>query len=59
MGLTGYLLIIILALLVITMKFVIDGIRSKNWKKAIISVVIFLAITLLMYFGLLRLITSM
>lgn len=59
MGLTGYLLIIILALLVITMKFVIDGIRSKNWKKAVISVVIFVAITLLMYFGLLRFITSM
>lgn len=59
MGLTGYLLIIILALLVITMKFVIDGIRSKNWKKAVISVVIFVTITLLMYFGLLRFITSM
>ena len=59
MGLTGILLIIILALFVITIKFVIDGIRSKNWKKAIISTVIFLAIILIMYFGLLRLITSM
>ena len=59
MGLTGILLIIILALFVITIKFVIDGIRSKNWKKAIISAVIFLAIILIMYFGLLRLITSM
>ena len=59
MGLTSILLIIILGLFVITIKFVIDGIRSKNWKKAIISVVIFLAITLLIYFGLLRLITSM
>ena len=59
MGLTGILLIIILGLFVITIKFVIDGIRSKNWKKVTISVIIFLAIILLVYFGLLRLITSM
>ena len=59
MGLTGILLIIILGLFVITIKFVTDGIRSKNWKKVTISVIIFLAIILLVYFGLLRLITSM
>ena len=59
MGLTGILLLLILALFVFMIYFVINGIRTKNWKKAIISIVIFFAIVLLMYFGLLRFITSM
>lgn len=59
MGLTGILLFIILVLFLLMIYLVIDGIRKKNWKRAIISIVIFISIVLLMYFGLLRLITSM
>lgn len=59
MGLTGILLLFILALFVVMIYFVIDGIRKRNWKRAIISIVIFFSVVLLMYFGLLRFITSM
>lgn len=59
MGLTGILLLFILALFVFMIYFVIDGIRKRNWKRAIISIVIFFSVVLLMYFGLLRFITSM
>lgn len=54
MGLTGILLLIILVLFANMIKLVIDGFQTKNWKKAIISIVIFFSIVLLMYFGLLR-----
>ena len=40
-------------------KLIVDGIRDKDWKKALVSIVIFISIILLMYFGLLRFITSM
>ena len=59
MTLTKILLLIVLVLFIVTIIFVVNGIRTKKWKKAIISVVIFLAIVLLMYFGLLRFITAM
>ena len=59
MGLTGILLLVILGLFTIMITFVIDGIRTKNWKKTIITIVIFCSIVLIMYFGLLRFITSM
>jgi hypothetical protein len=59
MGLTGILLIVVLALLAIMVKFVVDGIREKNWIKVLVSVVVFLGIILLLYFGLIRLITAM
>lgn len=59
MGLTLILLFIVLTLLVITTVLVINGVKAKNWKKVIISVGLFLAIVLCMYFGLIRFITSM
>ena len=59
MGLTSILLLIILALFVVMIYCVIDGMRKRNWKKAIISVAIFCSVVLLMYFGLLKFITSM
>ena len=59
MGLTGILLLIVLALFVIMVYFVIDGVRTKNLIKAIISIVIFFAVVLVIYFGLLRFIASM
>ena len=59
MSLIHILLLVVLALFVIMIRFVIQGIREKNWKKVIISITVFLAIILVMYFGLIRLITSM
>ena len=59
MTLTHFLLLIVLILFVIMRRFVIDGIKAKNWKKVAISVVVSLAIILSMYFGLIRFITSM
>lgn len=59
MGFVGILLLIVLALFVIMIRFVINGIRDKNWKKTIFSIIIFIGIILLMYFGLIEFITSM
>ena len=59
MGLTGKLFLIIVIFFAIMMKCVIDGVRTKNRKKVIISVLTFIAIVLSMYFGLLIFITSM
>lgn len=59
MGFISLLALVVVALLVIMLKFVIDGVREKNWKKSIISVIVFLAVILLPYFGLICFITSM
>lgn len=59
MGFVGILLLIVLALFVIMIKFVIDGIRDKNWKKTVVSIIIFIGFVLLMYCGLIEFITSM
>lgn len=59
MGFISLLALVVVALLVIMLKFVIDGVLEKNWKKSIISVIVFLAVILLLYFGLICFITSM
>lgn len=59
MGLIGILLLIVLALFVIMIKCVINGIQDKNWKKTVFPIIIFIGIVLLMYFGLIEFITSM
>ena len=59
MGFISLLALVVVALLVIMLKLVIDGVREKNWKKSIISVIVFLAVILLLYFGLICFITSM
>ena len=59
MGFISLLALVVVALLVIMLKFVIGGVREKNWKKSIISVIVFLAVILLLYFGLICFITSM
>lgn len=59
MSLTEILILIVIVLFVVMVKFVIDGVREKNWKKSIISILIFGVIILLLYFGLIRFITSM
>lgn len=59
MGFTGLLAFILAALLAVTVKFVVDGVREKNWKKSILWAVLFCAFVLLLYFGLIGFITSM
>lgn len=59
MGFVGILLSIVLALFVIMIQFVMNGIRDKNWKKAVFSIIIFIGIVLVIYFGLIEFITSM
>ena len=59
MSFTGILFIIIFVLFAVMITFVINGLRTKNWKEVIISIVVFLSVVLLIYFGLLRFITSM
>ena len=58
-SLMGILLLVVLALLVAMIRFVVDGIREKSWKKAVLSVVIFGAMILLLFYGLMGFITSM
>lgn len=53
------LFFLVMALFVITIKFVIDGARGRDWKKLIISILIFLGIVVILYFGLIWFITSM
>ena len=50
--------LIIVALLVVAIRFVIDGIRKKKYKMAVIAVIIFLGISGLLYLGLLGFIAS-
>lgn len=59
MGFTGILLLADLALLVLTVYVTARGIRTKNWKKAVLPIAAFCVVTAVMYFGLLALITSM
>lgn len=50
MTLTKYLLLFILILFVITVRLVIDGIRTKNWKKIVLPIAAFLAVVWLIYY---------
>lgn len=59
MPFTSILCLIVVALLVVAIWFVVDGIRKKKYKRAVISVIAFLGISGLLYLGLLRFITSM
>lgn len=59
MALTSMLLFLVMALFAGMVLLVIAGIKGKNWKMVVLPVGSFLAIVLLMYFGLLRFITSM
>ena len=45
MPFTSILGLIIVALLVVAIRFVIDGIRKKKYKMAVIAIIIFLGIS--------------
>lgn len=59
MGLTGLLALLVVALFGVTVKLFWDGAREKNWKKAILSVVIFCGFAGALYVGLIWFITAM
>lgn len=59
MGFTSILALIVIALIVVMIKLIVDGIKAKNWKKVIISTVVFCAVFVMMYFALIRFITAM
>ena len=59
MGITGLITIIILIMLIITVRFVVSGIKQRNWKRVIISVVGFVVLIAGIYWALVSLITSM
>lgn len=59
MSLIGILIIIVIALLVVMLKLVVDGVKTKNWKKVIVTAVIFCTIFAMLYFALVRFITAM
>ena len=59
MSFIGILALIVIALLVVMLKLIVDGIKTKNWKKVIVTAVIFCAVFVMMYFALVRFITAM
>lgn len=59
MGVTGILALAVMLILVVTIYYIIMGIKQKNWKKVLFCVVGFLVFVALLYFGLLSFITSM
>lgn len=59
MTLISILALIVIALLVVMLKLIVDGVRTNNWKKVIATAVIFFAVFAMMYFALVRFITAM
>ncbi|ERL21454.1 hypothetical protein HMPREF1986_01368 [Oribacterium sp. oral taxon 078 str. F0263] len=59
MGFTSILAIVVIALLVIAVKIIIDGVKSRNWKKVIITGVVTCVCMALIWFGFISFITSM
>lgn len=58
-GFTSILALIIIALLVIMIKFIVDGIKEKSWKKVMITVAVFCAVFALIFYGFISFIASM
>lgn len=58
-GFTGILASVVIALAVIAIMLIVNGIQENNWKKVIITAVIFCIIIALMFLGLIYFITSM
>ena len=59
MGITGILALIVIALAVVMIKLIVDGVKAKNWKKVIITVIVFCTVFGLMWYGFISFITSM
>lgn len=59
MSLTAILALVVAALLALTVYLIVQSLRARNWKKAVLAAVLFAAFAALLYFGLLSFITSM
>ena len=54
MGFTGILACIIIALFCLTIYAVIQGVKNKNWRQVIISVIVFIAFIAFIYLSLIH-----
>lgn len=59
LGLTGLLALIVIASFALTLCLIVQGAKAKNWKKVVIPAAAWIAVVVLLYYGLLFLITSM
>lgn len=59
MSFLGMIVLILIVLFVILIYFIVTGIKQKNWKRILFSIVGFILIVGIMYYGLITLITSM
>jgi Kef-type K+ transport system membrane component KefB len=59
MGFTSILALIVIAILIIVINVVIQGMKNKNWKQVIIAVTAFTVFIVVLGYGLICFITSM
>ncbi len=59
MGFLGKIALFVIALFVILIYFIVTGIKQKNYKRILFSIVGFILIVGIMYYGLITFITSM
>jgi uncharacterized protein (UPF0333 family) len=59
MGFTSILAFIVIAILIVVIYVIIQGIKNKNWKQVIILVAAFAVFIAVLGYGLISFITSM
>ena len=59
MGFTSILLIIVIVFAMIMIKIIINGIKEQNWKKVLLTAILFCLVLVMIYYGLISFITSM
>jgi uncharacterized BrkB/YihY/UPF0761 family membrane protein len=59
MGVTSILALIVIVILIAVIYVIIQGIKNKNWKQVIITVVIFAVFIAVLGYGFICFITSM
>ncbi len=59
MSFTGILALLLMVLFGVSLYFVIRGIKTKNIKMALVSILLFCGIAFLFYYGLVSFITRM
>jgi uncharacterized protein (UPF0333 family) len=59
MGFTSILALIVIAILIVVIYVIIQGIKNKNWKQVIIPVAAFAVFIAVLGYGLIGFITSM
>jgi hypothetical protein len=59
MGFTSILAFIVIAILIVVIYVIIQGVKNKNWKQVIIPVAVFAVFIAVLGYGLISFITSM